>query len=402
MLITPVHEISALSTRSIRATRANVWDLLVISPHGQISLLTHGLCEISVKIHDPLDERTDMSGPNMPLLPEPGRHGSVVAASEAHWGTTTLTYEDGWESQVTFDTFPTDKLVVECFQLLALILPTELTFPIFGLFIEKWSAKAWSVAENVEFECFSTSLYSAFGLAFPDLPPSTDPWLRLSNSTSYGHFTEDPALRRLRPPPITTPHRPLHHLVHGGNPPHPLLAPLLYGLHTLAESLRLSVPRHRDLLKLAPIVCRVAVAVRPEWADYWKRLIPDAMSEWPSSLISRTLNNCPNAFLALKSNPEPEYLDDRIPVWPPDISAILYGRVSTTDWNAPWHDVQHIVSRFSITPSLEYGVCDPLHELHKLSLLYNTLSDGKVTDSQKRAENVVHQGHPTAKNARRM
>ena len=92
-----------------------------------------------------------------------------------------------------------------------------------------------------------------------------------------------------------------------------------------------------------------------------------------------------------KLNPEPEYLDDRIPVWPPDISAILYGRVSTTDWNAPWHDVQHIVSRFSITPSLEYGVCDPLHELHKLSLLYNTLSDGKVTDGQKRAENVVHQ-----------
>lgn len=98
-----------------------------------------------------------------------------------------------------------------------------------------------------------------------------------------------------------------------------------------------------------------------------------------------------NAFPSSNHDTEPEYLDDRIPVWPPDISAILYGRVSTTDWNAPWHDVQHIVTRFSITPSLEYGVCDPLHELHKLSLLYNTLSDGKVTDSQKRAENVVHQ-----------
>lgn len=40
---------------------------------------------------------------------------------------------------------------------------------------------------------------------------------------------------------------------------------------------------------------------------------------------------------------------------------------------------------------MEYGVCDPLHDLHELSLLYNTLSDGKTTDSQKRAENVIFQ-----------
>jgi anaphase-promoting complex subunit 1 len=88
---------------------------------------------------------------------------------------------------------------------------------------------------------------------------------------------------------------------------------------------------------------------------------------------------------------DPDALDDRIPVWPPDLSAILYGRVSTPDWKVPWHDVQHIVTRFNITPSLEYGVCDPLHELHELSLLYNTLSDGKVKESQKRAENVIYQ-----------
>lgn len=65
--------------------------------------------------------------------------------------------------------------------------------------------------------------------------------------------------------------------------------------------------------------------------------------------------------------------------------------MSTPDWKVPWHDVQHIVTRFSITPSLEYGLCDPLQELHELSLLYNTLSDGKIKDSQKRAENVIYQ-----------
>ena len=79
-------------------------------------------------------------------------------------------------------------------------------------------------------------------------------------------------------------------------------------------------------------------------------------------------------------------MDDRIPVWPPDLSAILYGRVGTPDWKVPWHDVQHIISRFSITPSFEYGVIDPLRELHELTLLY---TDGKVVECQRRAENVV-------------
>ena len=86
----------------------------------------------------------------------------------------------------------------------------------------------------------------------------------------------------------------------------------------------------------------------------------------------------------------PEFLNDRIPVWPPDLSAVLYGRISTPDWKVPWHDVHHILSRFSITPAFDYGVIDPLQELHELSLLYNTLSDGKVTECQKRAENTVY------------
>ncbi|KAF9476890.1 hypothetical protein BDN70DRAFT_838543, partial [Pholiota conissans] len=370
MLVTPVvSDAAAISVTALRATRRNVWDLLVVKPQGQLSLLTHGLCEIPVQVQIPLPEKleTDME---TSMAPE-NAHGYVVGAEEARWGTTMLVYEDGWKSQVTFDLYPTDKLVMDCFQLLALILPTELTFPIHRLFLEKWSDSAWSTAENVEFECFSSSLYTAFGLALPDTAPPVDPWLQLSSSRSHDHFTEDPALRRLRIPPTLKRTNPQSLYTH---PPHPMLAPLLYGIHTLAEHLRLSIPRYRDLLKLAPILCRIAGAVRPEWADYWKRLVPAAMDDWPSPLTS-----------------EPEYLDDRIPVWPPDISAILYGRVSTTDWNAPWHDVQHIVSRFSISPSLEYGVCDPLHELHKLSLLYNTLSDGRVTDGQKRSENVVYQ-----------
>jgi hypothetical protein len=76
-------------------------------------------------------------------------------------------------------------------------------------------------------------------------------------------------------------------------------------------------------------------------------------------------------------------------VWPPDFSAILHGHISKPDWKVPWQDVQHIVSRFCITPSFEYGLIDPLRELHELSLLYNSLADDKVPECQRRAENAV-------------
>lgn len=83
--------------------------------------------------------------------------------------------------------------------------------------------------------------------------------------------------------------------------------------------------------------------------------------------------------------------DDRLPVWPLDISAILYSRLSRPDWTIPKYDPKHIATCFDIKPSYEYGLCDPLTELHQLSGLYNTLADDKVPESQKRAENAVLQ-----------
>lgn len=289
MLVTPLHEFSALSTTSLRATRATVWDLLVVKPDGQLSLMTHGLCEIPVQVCDPLERSLDTVVLDTHVSSLNLRHGPFIAASDSLWGTTTLTYQDGSRTQVTFDLSPLDRLVVDCFHLLALILPTEVTFPIHRLFLENWSAKAWSTSENVQYECFCSSLYTTFGLANLAPPVSTDPWIRLATSASHDHFVEDPALSKLRRPPSIPPPQPLQY-VHEGNASHEWLAPVLYGLHILAENLRLSVPRHQDLRKLAPIICRIAIVVRPEWADYWKRLVPDALSGWPSPLTTRTSN----------------------------------------------------------------------------------------------------------------
>ena len=388
MQVVSLTSMPILSAVAVRATRANVWDLLVVKPQGDLVLLTHGLREIQVQLRRPHEqpklEKADMDLDISNPVDLEG-HGVVVAAQDAHWGTTTVVYSDGWKSQVTFDICPQDKLVVECFQLLALTLPTEITFELHCLFLEKWSSLHWSTSQNVEFSCFSGALYQVLGFATEEIPKAADVWSLLATTTSHLRFSEDPVLKHLKTPPTIPVARPMHAAL----PPHPLLAPLLYGLHTLAEHLRLSISRQQDLLKFAPVVCRVAVAVRPEWADYWKRLVPDALSVWPSSITSRQFRPLSIWYL-LTSTLVPDNLDDRIPVWPPDLSAILYGRVSTPDWKVPWHDVHHIVTRFSISPSFEYGVVDPLHELHELSLLYNSLSDGKVSECQKRAENVVY------------
>lgn len=97
-------------------------------------------------------------------------------------------------------------------------------------------------------------------------------------------------------------------------------------------------------------------------------------------LIERLLHS-PCATLA--------HLDDRIPVWPPDISAIFYGRLSNPEWKVPWHDTSSTAARFGVPASFEYGRLDPLRGLHDLSTLYSYLTDGQTTDVRTRAERAT-------------
>lgn len=217
------------------------------------------------------------------LFSEPEDHGTIVSVQEAQWGTTIVTYKDGWKSRIVLDIYAQDVLVTECFQLLALILPADVSFDFHRAFLENWSAQWWSTAENVEFGCFTSALYAIFGLGVEDVFVPANPWLQLAQTSSHARFREDPALRFLRTPPSLPIPRPVHTV----NSPHPLLCPLLYGLHMLGEHLRLLIHRHSDLLRFTPVLCRIALAIRPEWADYWKRLVPDAISAWPSPITSR-------------------------------------------------------------------------------------------------------------------
>lgn len=99
----------------------------------------------------------------------------------------------------------------------------------------------------------------------------------------------------------------------------------------------------------------------------------------------------------LLGSPSPHYcfelatahLDDRIPVWPPDVSAIFYGRLSNPEWKVPWHDTSQIAARFSVQASYEYGRRDPLITLRDLSGLYSYLTDSQTPDIRTRAERAI-------------
>lgn len=82
-------------------------------------------------------------------------------------------------------------------------------------------------------------------------------------------------------------------------------------------------------------------------------------------------------------------LDDRIPVWPPDMAAILYGRISNPDWKFPAYETSRLAAMFDIQPSYAFGKVEPLSSLQRLTTAYLCLSDGSITSAQKRAEMTI-------------
>jgi anaphase-promoting complex subunit 1 len=79
---------SACTITSLRATRKNVWDLLVVKPLGELSILTHSLCELPMTVRhaSELDNRVSPSLKTM---------GSLFQSRKCSGGTTIVTYKDG-------------------------------------------------------------------------------------------------------------------------------------------------------------------------------------------------------------------------------------------------------------------------------------------------------------------
>ncbi|KZT23058.1 hypothetical protein NEOLEDRAFT_1096792 [Neolentinus lepideus HHB14362 ss-1] len=353
-----------ISIASILATRQTVWDLLVVTIDHKLILLTHGVNEIPVDVKGV--SLVSRSAPDFERRSSPARR-RIVSLRDCVSSSVELLFDDGLTTRVSLPLYPWDMLTRMCLEILALTLPSDYAFALHNLFLNSWSAVEYTHAEGEEFESFIEALFTQFDIA-NDLQnvAHLNPWEELMQSTTHQRFQDDPALRRLRQPES----RRLSNGYHVTKA-HVLLAPILNALHHLGEDLRIDPHFYSSLMKLVPVISLIARVIRPEWADYWRRLCPTA----PEYRL-----RCVNPVVCL---------DDRLPVWPPDMTVILFGRINRPDWSQAPHSSYTLVAPFKVTPSYFYGMVDPLDRLRRMSALYISLADNQETDTRKRAENAV-------------
>ncbi|KDQ54480.1 hypothetical protein JAAARDRAFT_209213 [Jaapia argillacea MUCL 33604] len=371
----PFHQRAAISAVPMRITRGNVWDLLLVNPDNSLVVLTHGvrelpiLLEVGNLVETPAEAIMDLDRGDRREWDSSQHKKKIVGVRDPVMSSVTLVLDGGSHLRTAIDLVPQDVLTCQSLHVLALTLPAEYSFALHRRFLQIWSSRGLRTSFGTEFDCFAEALSLVFGLT-GDLGTGSqsNTWSSLSTSVSHVCFSGDSTLRGLELPP-SVPYAPSASTL---SRPHELLAPVLNALHTLGEDLRLISHRYACLYHLVPLICRIARVIRPEWADYWKRLYPKATLGW----------------VAPPSNVH--HLDDRLPVWPPDMAAILYGRISNPEWNLPWYETHKLGLQFKVQPSFEYGRLEPLAYLRQLTALYVCLSDNKITDSRKRAENAIH------------
>jgi anaphase-promoting complex subunit 1 len=274
-------QLPAISIAPVRATRDKVWDAIIVRPDGRLTLLMHGLRELPLLLESKDDHLKLMDIDGGAALNKGGR--KIIAVENAAFSVVTLIYDGGSKTQTSLDLVSSDNTISQVLQVLAQTLPAQYCFSLHRAFIEIWSSKHLSMSDGVEFGCFEAALAQVFN--FQDVKPlrvsthSLHVWQALTYSPSHDRFSTDPALARLKMPLLTETLNPSSHR----SKPHRMLAPILYALHTMGENMRLTPHRYEDLLRLVSLICRVALIIRPEWADYWKRLCPDAMTGWPTA-----------------------------------------------------------------------------------------------------------------------
>ncbi|KAF9238387.1 hypothetical protein BU15DRAFT_88428 [Melanogaster broomeanus] len=346
--------INAVSVAPVGGTRKEIWDLLTVKADGTVSIFTHGLRELPIrlKLAQPWDANETGTSSTVPIT-------GVTSVKWCCVSSVTLLCTGGEEYRGKFDMLPRDRLVNQALQALSLIIPIKEAFDLHRCFLEAWSQHYFWTSSNLEFHALTFALCTVLDLKFVypfkngEGTPSTTWEQFCALSANSRQFLDDPALQRLSLP--VSPTTGQYFLF--TPKPNPLLAPVLYDLRLVVH---------------LPMVCHIAHIIRPEWADYWKRLCPNVMPAWPSPSTTRV-----------------EMLDDRIPVWPPDMAAILYGRISNPDWRFPTYETPRLASLFDIRPSYAFGKVEPLTSLQRLTTAYLCLSDSSIPSAQKRAEMTV-------------
>jgi anaphase-promoting complex subunit 1 len=279
--VTPLAKIQATSIAPVRATRRNVWDLLVLRPDRSSRILSHGTKALSLQFKKPSDERINVTDDMMEVDGESSSsEPRPVSVKAGYFSTVQFSFEDGSICSATINLFPQDDLTMKAFHSLALTLPPDISFQLYVRFLYHWSQKNLCTSNGAEFDSLALAIDQEFDVEKPNknpvMDPDPSPWAKLAKSTTHKRFKDDPVLKRLKKPEDSPP-TPFQYYKR-----HSYLGPVLYALNSLAEELRLTPHRHVLLFQFLPLVVRVARVIRPEWADYWHRLCPTVLDEWPA------------------------------------------------------------------------------------------------------------------------
>ncbi|KZV91613.1 hypothetical protein EXIGLDRAFT_675922 [Exidia glandulosa HHB12029] len=363
----------ALSATPISGVRVHGTDALVVKPDNNLVCLAYGMRELDIEVPEPTQtpdptamkwENGDASDTSMV------ENGKIVRLTDAVGSSVTVVFDGGSaETRLTLALAPQDDLTRDCFAALAFALPQEQAFELFQTFVAQSSLSTQNGDD--EFDIFSQALYRFLHFM---VPAQEKPWANTSTSAwdimgAPDELRDDPALAHLIQPPMA---RSQHGVRLEGPAPTMWHAPVLYALHLLGQDYALSTQKERDLARLAPVLIRLALGVRPVWADYWVRLAPTVVEGW--------------------SNAQAADVFDALPHLPPDIFdhiRTLFGEPQQARIRS-WPTLADIPRIFSFEASTENGAqFDPLQRTRQLLQLYAILLDASVPSSTRRAEHVV-------------
>lgn len=354
MVIDSRSTLAAISIAAVRVCRFNVHDLLLIKPNHSLVLLTHGLREIPVQLRTP------------------GVLNGVLALKDGVKSSVTVSFVNGSTTRITVDLTPKDKLTQEALLLLSLTLPADLFFTLHHKFLHNWSLKDYSSVDNVTFATFKEALLETLQImdnkrfSYLSAAQAGMKWQNLGSTSSFSRYQSDPALRRLKLPPVS------RNTGKKDRWPNDHAAIVLQEMHYLGLNLWINIRRHKDLVTLVDLIITIGTEIRPEWADFWKRVCYDPTQEWPNPKQVREAS-----------------LTNRLPFWPPDILSTIYNRMNNPEWSTPWPSTMKRATMFELTPSMVMGAGEPLKDSRNLLQVYFALVDPRTADSRKRAEKAI-------------
>lgn len=279
MKVELLQNMQAMSIAPIRSTRPTVKDLLLVRPDSSLGILTHGIRQINLQPYVGSARRTSCDSQKDAC----SRHNTglnVIRVGERTESCATFVTESGEEMYGSLAFSPPDILVHRCFEVLAMALPSELAFAIRFEFLHLWHEQGVFTIDDTVLVCFRRALFRVLHINDPDPEPGTLAWDNLSQSSFFDDLSEDVSLQGLANPPVRKCTPTDFHIIK----PHPLVGAALNALHHLAEDMRINLEQQLLVLRIVPIICTIALVVRPEWADYWKRSCPDVTLTLPSAL----------------------------------------------------------------------------------------------------------------------